>query len=66
MLTLPKTKTRNCTVVKIPQLIRDLFGFCRGKLMEFVFHRLILGLFHYTASTADVTGHTVSRKDKLE
>jgi hypothetical protein len=45
-------------------MMRDLFGFCLGKLMELVFPRLILGLFHYTDSTADVTGHTLSRKDK--
>jgi hypothetical protein len=47
-------------------MLCDLFGFCLGKLMEFVFRRLILGLFHYTDSTADVTGHTVSRKNEAE
>jgi len=34
--------------------------------MEFVFHRLILVLFHYDVSTAHVTAHQVSRKDELE
>lgn len=66
MLALPKTKTRNCTVVKIPQMIRDLFGFCIDKLMEFVLHPLILGLFYYATSTADVTDHKVSRKVEPE
>ena len=51
---------------KKPQMIRHLFGLCLGKLMDFVLCPLILRLFHYAVSTADVTDHTVSRKDKPE
>jgi hypothetical protein len=67
MLTLPKTTyTKLHRRQKKPQMIRELFGLCLGKLMDFVLHTLILGLFHCAVSTTDVTDHIVSRKDEPE